>query len=268
MAASSVLVTGGSRGLGLAIAERLAGDGARVGLIARGAEALERAAGGIVDQGGQARPFPADVTDRPALSAAVDAFADWAGGIDHLVCAAGQLAAVGPLAQVDPDDWWRDVETALRGFQLSARTALPWLARSDRGTITVLVGPGHNAAFPFATGYAAAQAGLVRTVENLARELEGPVRVFAVNPGLVLSGLVRPWIESAEGRRWLPRFNQALAEGKEVGPEVVAAMVSWLIGHRPEELHGRVVAAGLAPEFLEARLPRVVSADLGVLRLR
>jgi NAD(P)-dependent dehydrogenase (short-subunit alcohol dehydrogenase family) len=161
------------------------------------------------------------------------------------------------------------VETAVRGVQLCVREAVPLLRVSGSPTITVLVGPGHNSALPFATAYAAAQSALVRLVESLARELAADrVAVHAVNPGLVVTDLVRPLVETAEGRRWLPQFIEALAEGKEVGPEVVAEMVQWLIDRRPPELSGRVVAAALAPVVVETRLERIRSDNLGVLRLR
>jgi NAD(P)-dependent dehydrogenase (short-subunit alcohol dehydrogenase family) len=265
----SVLVTGGGRGLGRAIAERLAGDVARVGVLARTAAELEQTVEAIQDFGGESAAFPADVLDPTALGKAVARFRSWAGRLDDLVCAAGQLKAVGPLATVDPDLWWRDLETAVRGFHLCVREALPLLREASGGSITVLVGPGHNADLPYATGYGAAQVALVRLVESLGRELaaEG-VSVFALNPGLVVTGLVRPWLDSPEGRHWLPQFTEALAEGKEVGPEVVAEMAGWLIARRPGELRGRVVAAALVPEVLETRLGRIQAENLQVLRLR
>jgi NAD(P)-dependent dehydrogenase (short-subunit alcohol dehydrogenase family) len=264
-----VLVTGGGRGLGRAIAERLAQEGARVGVLARTAMEVELTADAIRELGGEAAAFPADVCDAAAVRRAFDRFRTWAGGLDDLVCAAGRLKAVGPLATVDPELWWHDVETAVRGVQLCVREAVPLLRVSGSPTITVLVGPGHNGALPFATGYAAAQSALVRLVESLARELAADrVAVHAVNPGLVVTALVRPLVETAEGRRWLPLFTEALAEGKEVGPEVVAEMVQWLIDRRPPELSGRVVASALAPVVVETRLERIRSDNLGVLRLR
>jgi NAD(P)-dependent dehydrogenase (short-subunit alcohol dehydrogenase family) len=264
-----VLVTGGGRGLGRAIAARLAQEGARVGVLARTAKELELTAEAICELGGEAAAFPADVCDAVAVRGALKQFRAWAGGLDDLVCATGRLKAVGPLATVDPDLWWHDVETAVRGVQLCVREAVPLLGLSAAPTITVLVGPGHNSGLPFATGYAAAQSALVRLVESLARELAADrVAVHAVNPGLVVTDLVRGLVETAEGRRWLPQFTEALAEGKEVGPEVVAEMVRWLIDCRPPDLNGRVVAAALAPEIVETRLARIRSDNLGVLRLR
>ena len=147
--------------------------------------------------------------------------------------------------------------------------ALPRLRESDRASISVLVGPGHEGPLPFATGYGCAQAALVRLVESLGQELRPEkVPVYAVNPGLVPTGVVRGLIDTHEGRRWLPQFNEAFAEGKEVDTSVAAEMVAWLIDRRPAELNGRVVAALLAPAILETRLHTIAAHDRNVLRLR
>ena len=265
----SVLVTGGGRGLGRAIAQRLAGEGVRVGVLSRTESELDATVASIRQAGGEASAFVADVLDARALRRALGRFRSWAGGLDALVCAAGRLKAFGPFALTDPDSWWADFETSVRGVQNSIREALPHLRKSNAATVAVLVGPGHNTDLPFAGGYGPAQAALVRLVESLGREfVEERISVYAVNPGLVLTDLIRPLIETAEGRRWLPQFNESFAEGKEVGPEVAAEMVSWLLEHRPGDLNGRVVSALLPPPVLEMRLERIRSENLGVLRLR
>ena len=70
------------------------------------------------------------------------------------------------------------------------------------------------------------------------------------------------------GYKWLARFTEAFAEGKEVGPEVAAEMVAWLLEERPAALSGRVVSALLPPEVLATRIDRIEADDLGKLRLR
>ena len=265
----SALVTGGGRGLGRAIAGKLAESGARVGVLARTLEEVEATAFLIREAGGDAKGFVADVLDLPSLKRAFTKFGEWAGGLDALVCSAGRLRGIGPLASVDSEDWWLDVETALRGVPRTIREALPMLRSSANASISVLVGPGHASGLPFASGYAAAQAGLVRLVECLEEELRPEkIALYAVNPGLVPTDLVLHLLDSPEGRRWLPGFTEAFAEGKEVGPEVVAEVVAWLVEERPMELSGRVIPAPATPEILETRLARIRSEDLLRLRLR
>ena len=265
----STLVTGGGRGLGRAIAARLAESGARVGVLARTEGEVEASAASLREAGGEARAFVADVLDLASLRRAFARFKDWAGGLDTLVCAAGRLRGIGPLASSDAEEWWLDLETSLRGVPRTIREALPLLKGSSHASISVLVGPGHASNLPFASGYAAAQAGLARLVECLQEELRPErVPVYAVNPGLVPTALVLHLLDSPEGRRWLPGFTEAFAEGKELGPEVVAEMVAWLAEERPAELAGRVVPAPATSTILETRLCRIQSEDLLRLRLR
>ncbi len=109
-----VLITGGSRGLGRAMAEWLAARGAAVGLIARTADDLHATVMAIEEAGGRACALTCDVRDRTRLETTVTKIANTLGGLDVLVCAAGQLRGLGPMAVQDADLWWGDVETAVR----------------------------------------------------------------------------------------------------------------------------------------------------------
>ncbi len=263
------LITGASGGLGGTIARSLVEAGHGVGLVARGADRLEDLAGALREDGGDARAFTADVLDPQALERAVGRFLEWAPRCDALVLAAGRLRGIGPMAAIDPDAWWLDLETSVRGAQLTIRAALPALKRSEAPSITVLVGPGSHTELAHGSGYAAGQAALVRLVECLAIELKPEqVPIFAVNPGIVPTALVHHLIDTPAGRRWLPRFNDAFAEGKEVRPEMTAELVQWLAEERPEALSGRVVSALLPPSLLATRLTRIEEEDMGKLRLR
>jgi NAD(P)-dependent dehydrogenase (short-subunit alcohol dehydrogenase family) len=265
----NILILGAGHGLGRAIAGHLAARGHALGLVARTAPEVEEAAHACRDLGTRAWPFTADVLDRDALKASVRRFAESAGGLDALIFAAGRFRAIGPLVAADPDDWWRDVSTTLRGFALAVREAVPALKHSRSPSIITLIGPGHAGGLAFGSGYGSAQAGLARLVESLGVELaQDRIPVFAVNPGLVPTPMVAHLLDSPEGRRWLSRFTEAFAEGKEVGPEVAAEMVGWLVDERPLSLSGRVVSALLPPEILATRLDRIESDDLGKLRIR
>jgi 3-oxoacyl-[acyl-carrier protein] reductase len=94
---SRMLITGGSRGIGLAVAEALAAEGASVGLIARNARGLAGAAGRLARRGGRVATAAADVTDTPALNRAVDEIAAELGGLDRLVANAGGTVGGGNL---------------------------------------------------------------------------------------------------------------------------------------------------------------------------
>src|SRR4051794_14616371 len=153
----AALVTGAGRGIGRVVAEALASAGAAVTLTARSADELEAAAAAIEASGGRAIVAPADVGD-PAAVAAVAAAA---GGVDVLVTGAGVLPAIGPAGEAEPDDWWANVETTLRGASLCPRAVLPGMIARGRGTIVNLASGVAGRPEPYLSGYRAGKAALV-----------------------------------------------------------------------------------------------------------
>ncbi len=265
----SVLILGGTSGIGRAIAERMALEGWHVGVLGRNREAAEDCAGGIRSSGSRALGLSADVLELDSLRSAYEAFIDEFGSVDALVYCVGSLMAIGPFETVDHQGWLRDFGTSIVGFSNAVRLCAPALRKSRDASVTVLIGPGSNTGLPFASGYAIAQPALIRLVETLAEEFRASdVRFYALNPGLTPTGIVGRLLSEDSARRWLPQFNQIFAEGKEVGPEVPAEMACWLTQARPIELSGRVVSALLAPEILQARLARIAELNSGRLRIQ
>jgi NAD(P)-dependent dehydrogenase (short-subunit alcohol dehydrogenase family)/uncharacterized protein YndB with AHSA1/START domain len=194
-----VLVTGGSSGIGLASAEVLAREGARVALLARGEEGLTAAAERLRDQRLEVETIVADVTEREALTAAVDRASELLGGLDLLVTAAASLS-FGTFVETDPDDFDATIATILGGTVDTIRAALPHLERSGGGLIAI----GSTAArmpLPTLPAYTAAKHALAGFLECLRVELGeagSPVSVSLVSPGAVDTPL---WnhLESATG---------------------------------------------------------------------
>ncbi len=262
------LITGGSGGLGSAIASCLAKRGWRLGLLARDKTTLDQKVKEIQELGGMAWPLVADVLSSDETVTACAALADRTGRIDAVVHAAGVLEAIGPAETLGPDQWRRDFETGPVGFYHTYRAVFPWLSQSQQAAAIALVGPGHHAGLPHASAYAAGQAAIIRLVETLAEEQSHTaVRFFALYPGLIPTRLVNKVLDGAAGRRWLARFTESFAEGKESTEEPAVEMVSWLIDHRPAELNGRLLQALQTPEILEMRIGRIVEENLGRLRI-
>src|SRR5690349_13470507 len=127
------LVTGAGRGIGREIALALAGEGWAVGLLGRDRRTLDDVLREIAAQGGRAVAVPADVTRRDDVRAAVGTVQRDLGPVDLLVSNAGlRERSAGRPWEADPDDWWRVVETNLRGPFLLAQAVLP--AMVERGT--------------------------------------------------------------------------------------------------------------------------------------
>src|SRR5690349_9845973 len=132
------LVTGGSRGIGLAVARTLAAEGADVALVARGAQALEQAAADLVAQGARrVIAVPADTGDDASVQAMVAEVVAQLGGVDILVNAAATPATRAPFTD---DDLEREINVKVRGYLRCARAVAPRMAQNGWGRIINISG--------------------------------------------------------------------------------------------------------------------------------
>ena len=186
LAGQVAVITGAGRGIGRAIAEIQAKEGAKVALIARTAPEIEAVAEDINADGGTARAYRADIVDRVAVDKAFAAIEGELGAVSLLTNNAGAFSAYGPIWTVDPDEWRRDVETNIFGTFNCCRAALPAMIALGRGRIIVMTGGGAATSFPMGSGYATSKAGLLRFAECVGDTLTGSgVLAFAMDPGLV-----------------------------------------------------------------------------------
>ncbi len=183
LAGRTALVTGASRGIGLATARALAASGARVALLARTADALHAAAGAIGDD---ALAVPCDVRDARAVDAALEQVrATFGGAPDVLVNNAGAftLAAV---AETAPDAFAAALEANLVAPFRIVRALLPEMLARGRGHVVTVGSIADRHAFPENGAYAASKFGLRGLHEVLRGELRGTgVRASLVSPGPV-----------------------------------------------------------------------------------
>jgi 3-oxoacyl-[acyl-carrier protein] reductase len=182
----SALVTGGSRGIGAAIARRLANEGWPVGVNYRSdSEAAEAVVKEITDAGGRAVALQGDIADRDTADALFSALEDEFGPVLVLINNAG-VRADGLSPQIDDDDWQKVIDTNLSAaFRLTRRALRPMLkARFGRVVnIASIVGQRAN---PGQANYAASKAGLVAMTKTVAAEVaRRGVTVNAVAPGLI-----------------------------------------------------------------------------------
>ena len=224
-----VLVTGGSSGIGLAVAEGLVGEGARVAILARNELGLAAAKRKIAEQGGEAIAIAADVTDRGSLTAGVEKAVSEMGGLDVLVTSAASIS-FGRFTETDPEDFEQTVDTI--------REALPHLERS-RGAIVCVGSIAARMPLPGMASYTTSKHGLVGFLDTVRIELEeggSSVTLSLVNPGAVDTPL---WsnLESATGLLPpKPPFPSVYS------PQSVAEAVIGVIRHPRDEL----TAGGLA----------------------
>ncbi|QJS08528.1 SDR family oxidoreductase [Streptomyces argyrophyllae] len=222
-AGHAVLVTGGARGIGAAVARRLAEEGGRVLVTDRDLPEAERTASALRRQGLAAEAFACDVADRAAVEAAVAHAVAAFGSLDVLVNSAAHCTADIALFEDDPEEAWaRDLDITLTGAYRCCRAALPHLAACGRGAI-VSIGSVNGAQDFGNHGYSAAKAGL----GSLTRTLAGHAAPRGVRVNLVVPGTVRT--SAWEGRDdELDAVRPLYPLGRVGEPEDVAAAVAFL----------------------------------------
>jgi 3-oxoacyl-[acyl-carrier protein] reductase len=243
-------VTGATRGIGRAIAERLGQERCAVGLCARDADAVRDAVDRLEGLGVRAHGVVADVTDEPILAAAVDDVAAAFGGLDLVVANAGGAAGDRRLEDTTAGDWETTLSLNVTHPAILLRAALPHLRARGGGAAVVIASVSGLKPQPRAQ-YAAAKAAEIHLAHTLAREL-GPdrIRVNAVSPGSILF----------EGGSWGKRrdddpeaFGTWVAREFPLGrlgtPQEVADVTAFLLSDRASWVSGaNVVVDGAQNE--------------------
>ncbi|WP_432119392.1 SDR family NAD(P)-dependent oxidoreductase [Streptomyces sp. bgisy032] len=237
-----VLVTGGARGIGAAVARRFAREGARVLVADRDPEAAARTARALRDEGPAAEGVGCDVADRDAVEAAVAHAVGTFGSLDVLVNCAAHCSPDLPRFEDQPDgSWARDLDVTLTGAYRCCRAALPHLAASGRGAV-VSIGSVNGLQDFGNHAYSAAKAGL----GSLTRTLAGHAAPRGVRVNLVVPGTVRT--TAWEGRDDdLEAVRRLYPLGRVGEPEDIAAAVTFLASRDASWITGTalVVDGGL-----------------------
>jgi len=187
----SAIVTGAASGIGKAIAELLAREGAAVAVADLNADAAGKVAAEIEAAGGRAMGVAMDVTNEDAVESATAAVAERFGGVDILVSNAG-IQIVAPIHEYSFADWKRMQAIHLDGAFLTTRAALKHMYRDNRGGTVIYMGSVHShEASPLKCAYVAAKHGLLGLARVVAKEGgEHNVRSHVICPGFVRTPLV------------------------------------------------------------------------------
>jgi 3-oxoacyl-[acyl-carrier protein] reductase len=181
-----VLITGGSRGIGFAVAEALAAEGAAIGLVARDAAGLTEAAARLKPRGVPVATAVADVTDIPQLKQAVADVAAALGGLDRLVANAGGTVGRGNLTSAGDGDFTATFALNAGHAAELIRAGLPYLKAAGGGAVVIISSVTGMRPAP-RTAYAAAKAAEIHLAATAAQELApAGVRVNCVSPGSIM----------------------------------------------------------------------------------
>lgn len=240
------IVTGGGRGIGEAIALAFAREGARLAIASRTQSELDQVAAKIQELSGQVLVIPTDVSNRDDVVRLVKTTLDSYGQVDVLVNAAGVYGPIGPMWDIDVDEWIRAMQINLFGTFMCCHAVLPHMIERRQGKITNFSGGGATLPLPRFTAYGVSKTAIVRLTETLAEEVkESNIQVNAVAPGAVDTRLQDDVLAAGERAGDLLARIRKLRETGEGGVprELPAELVVFLASDDSDGLTGKLVAA-------------------------
>lgn len=220
------LITGASRGIGLAIAQTFAAAGARVVLSSRKLDALELAAADIREKGGEAIAVAAHTGDSMAVTALVTRAIESYGGIDIVVNNAATNPHFGPLLTAEESHWDKILDVNVKGYFRVIKACVPVLKARGGGKVINLSSVAGKEPQPMMGVYSVSKAAVIMLTEVLAAELAADnIQVNAIAPGFVKTSFSRILWQTEEIYKALMR---SIPQGRMAEPQEIAAIALYL----------------------------------------
>ncbi len=252
-----VLVTGGNKGIGLACARAFLAEGARVSLVSRNPDNLERGAAELArtagdgaggDAAARVATFAADLTDPDAALAALDRAQEQCGPVDILVNSAGAARRV-PPDELTPGAWHDAMQAKYFTYIHMLDPVVKRMGARGTGAIVNVVGAGGKVATPTHLSGGAANAALMLVSAGMAAAYgRKGVRVNAVNPGLTLTERLKEGmaadarLQGIDAEEAMKRATERMPLGRIARPEEIADAVVWLASARASYITGAILA--------------------------
>jgi NAD(P)-dependent dehydrogenase (short-subunit alcohol dehydrogenase family) len=285
LAGRGAIITGGSQGLGRAIAARFLEQGASVVVVARTEQDLRRTREELAALAGQrgqvVHAVPGDVSRPESCEAIVTAARAVLPEITILVNNAGVYGPIGPIEEVDWSRWVQAVEINLFGTVLMCRAVIPLMRERGYGKIVNISGGGAAAPLPRFSAYAAGKAAVVRLTETFAEELRDTgVHVNAIAPGALNTRLLDEVLAAGPEKVGEDFYRKSVRQRKEGGAPLdkAVALAVFLASPASDGISGRLLSAlwddwARLPEWREElaktdvyTLRRIVAEDRGIAR--
>jgi NAD(P)-dependent dehydrogenase (short-subunit alcohol dehydrogenase family) len=243
------VITGGGRGIGLAIARAFAQEGSAILIAARTAEELAKARAAIQsDFAVRCLARTVDVSRPEEVQEMIEAALRELGRIDVLVNNAGIYGPIGELVDSDLSEWRRAIEVNLFGTVYATRAVLPAMRQQGGGRIINVAGAGVGgpSITPRISAYAASKAAIVQFTESIAREVSGwNVQVNAIAPGAVTTEITNAVLAAGPSRAGAEFFERTVRQKSAGGdpPELAARLAVLLASGRIGALTGKLLSA-------------------------
>jgi len=232
----TALITGASRGIGLACAQTLAKAGVRIVLTARNRELLEQAATGIREQGGEAHVVELDMSAGDSIKSVLTGAAKEFGRIDILVNNAA-ITRDGIAMRMKKQDWDTVIDTNLSGAFLACQAVLPSMMKERWGRIVNISSVVARSGNAGQANYSASKAGLIGLTKSLAQEMGSRgITVNAVAPGFIETDMTAGLSDELK-----TKVLANIPLGRFGAVEDVAAAVEFLCGDRASYITGQVI---------------------------
>jgi NAD(P)-dependent dehydrogenase (short-subunit alcohol dehydrogenase family) len=181
----------------------------------------------------------ADVADRPAVEAGVKSVEEQLGPIDLLVNAAGHVLPVGRTWEVDPDQWWRTMETNVKGTMNTCSAVARRMCPRKRGRIINVASSTVLHGRPYMSAYMTSKTAVVKMTEILATELDDfGVKAFSIHPGTVDTDMAKT-LRRPENAHWLRWFEEIFNNHLDNPPDLGSHLVQYLATGKADDMSGR-----------------------------
>jgi len=241
------IITGGSRGIGKAIAERFASEGCNLMLASRTLSELEKTAESIISQFSVSlSTYQTDIGNETEVAAMVQHTIAEFGRIDILVNNAAIIGPMGEISEIDSEAFFSTLRNNIGGTIFCTKAIVPFMKSQKQGNIINLSGGGGLSPLPYYDAYSASKAAIVRLTENFALELEKfNINVTAISPGAVNTKMFTEQLDanknSIGNKNWNDLQNRLASGGDPIDKAPELAL--FIVSENRQEFNGKVISA-------------------------
>lgn len=238
----NAIITGGAKGIGKAIATRLAKDGANIGIFDIDKDVADATAQEVSQTGVEALAFKCDVTDQGQVKSAVEGFISKFGSIDILINNTG-IDKSQFFIDTDPTLWDRMISVNYKSFLTVTHTCLPYMIQKQSGNIVSLGSDAGRVGNSGEVVYCGTKAAIMASSKALAREVARyNIRVNCVSPGPVQTDLLLGLHEGEKGKKIMEAVAKMIPMKRLGLPNDVADVVAFFVGDDSRYLTGQVLS--------------------------